>query len=82
MLPALSNILVLYATPISMDTVSLNDILGVLLSLTVSKISSAFLLVLFAVSLLVSFSFSCMRTSNLLESFSKAKFVSSVVLVN
>ncbi len=74
--------LVPYATPISMDTVSLNDVFGILPSLTVSKISSAFFLALFAVSLLVSFSFSCMRTSNLLESFSKVKFVSSVASVN
>ncbi len=65
-----------------MNTVSLNDVLGVLPSLTVSKISSAFFLVLFAVSLLFSSSLSCMRTSNLLESFSNARFVSSVVSVN
>ncbi len=65
-----------------MDTVSLNDILGILPSLTVSKISSAFFLALFAISLLVSFSLSCMRTSNLLENFSKVKFVSSIVSVN
>ncbi len=74
--------LVLYAIPISIDTVSLNDVLGVLPSLTISKISSAFFLALFAVSLLVSSSLSYMRTSNLLESFSKAKFVSSVASVN
>ena len=65
-----------------MDTVSLNDVLGVLPSLTVSKIFSAFFLALFAVSLLVSFSLSCMKTSSLLESFSKAKFVSSVASVS
>ncbi len=74
--------LVLYATPINMDTVSLNNILGILPSLTISKIFSTFLLALFAVSLLVSSSLSYIRTSNLLESFSKAKFVSSVTSVN
>ena len=71
-----------YATPISIDTVSVNDVLGILLSLTVLKISSAFLLVLLAVSWLVFFSLSCIRTSNLLKSFSKAKFVLSVVSVS
>ncbi len=79
---AFSNTLVLYVTLINMDIVSLNDILGVLPSLTVSKISSAFFLALFAVSLFVSSSLSYMRTFNLLESFSKAKFVSSVVSVS
>ena len=74
--------LVPYATPINMDTISLNDVLGVLPSLTVSKISSAFLLALFAVSLLVSSSLSYIRTSNLLDNFSKAKFVSSVASVS
>ncbi len=74
--------LVPYATPISMNTVSLNDVLGVLPSLTVLKISSVFLLALFAVSLLVSSSLSCMRTSNLLDNFSNAKFVSSVASVS
>ncbi len=73
---------ILYATLINIDTVSLNDVLGVLPSLTVSKISSAFFLALFAVLLLVSSSLSYMRTSSLLESFSKAKFVSSVVSVS
>jgi len=61
------NILVLYATPIIIDTVSLNDVLSILTSLTVSKISSASFLTLFAISLLLSFSFSYMRISIFLE---------------
>ena len=77
-----SNTPVPYATPITIDIVSLNDVLGVLLSLIISKISSAFFLALFAISLFVSFSLSYMRTSNLLESFSKVKFVSSVTSVS
>ncbi len=82
MLPALSNMLVSYAIPISMDTVSLNDVLDILPNLTISKISSAFHLILFAVSLLVSSSLSYIRTSNLLDNFLKAKFVSSIASVS
>jgi len=76
------NIPVPYATLITIDTVSLNDVLGILLSFIISKISSAFFLVLFAVSLLIFSLLSYMRTSILLASFSKTKFVSSVTSVN
>jgi len=65
-----------------MDTISLNDVLGILLNFTVSKISSAFFFALFAVSLLVSSLLSYIRTSNLLDNFSKAKFVSSITSVS
>ena len=77
-----SNTPVSYATPIIIDTVSLNGILGILMSLTISKISLAFFLALFATSLLLSFSFSYIRISIFLENFSKVKFVSSVASVN
>ena len=77
-----SNTPIPYATPITIDIVSLNDVLGVLLSLIISKISSAFFLALFAISLFVSFSLSYIRTSILLENFSNVKFVSSVASVN
>ena len=73
---------ILYTTPITIDTVSLNNILGVLLSLTVSNISLAFFLALLAIFLLISSSLSYMRTSNLLENFLKVKFVSFVTSVN
>ncbi len=73
---------ILYTTPITIDTVSLNNILGVLLSLTVSNISLAFFLALLAIFLLISSSLSYMRTSNLLENFLKVKFVLSIMLVN
>ena len=65
-----------------MDTISLNNVLGVLLNLIILKISLAFFLAPFAIFLLVSFSLSCMRTSILLKNFSKVKFVSSVMSVN
>ncbi len=81
-MPAFSNTLVPYATPISMDTVSLNDVFSVLLSLIVSKISLAFYLALFAIFLLVSSSLFYIRISNLFESFSKVIFVSSVASVS
>ena len=73
---------ILYTTPITIDTVSLNNILGVLLSLTVSNIYLAFFLALLAIFLLISSSLSYMRTSNLLENFLKVKFVLSIMLVN
>ena len=79
---AFPNTPVPYTILITIDTVSLNDILGVLPSLTISKISLAFFLAFFAISLLVSFSLSYMRTFNLFENFLKVKFVSSVMSVS
>jgi len=82
MLLASSNTLVLNATSISMDAVSLNDIPDSLLNLTVSKISSASFLALFAIFLLSSSSSSYMRISIFLENFSNVKFVLSVASVS
>ena len=79
---AFSNTPVLYATLITIDTVSLNDVLSVFPSLTVSKILSASFLTLFAIFLLISSLFSYIRISSFLENFSKIKFVLSVTSVN
>ena len=76
------NISVPYATPIIINTVSLNVIFSILPSLIISKILLASFLALFAVFLLISSSFSCMRISNFLENFSNVKFVSSVTSVS
>jgi len=79
---AFSNTLVPYTTSIIIDAVSPSDVLGVLLNLTVLKISSASFFALFMIFLLLFSSFSYIRISTFLENLSKIKFVSSVMSVN
>jgi len=62
--------------------VSEYDVLDILPSLTVSKISSAFFLALLAVSLLLSSSPSYRRISIFFKNFSKIRFVLSIASVN
>ena len=74
------NTFILYATLITIDTVFLNEVFDIILSLTASKIFSASFYALFAIFLLILFSF-YKRISNFLKNFSKVKLVSFVVSI-